>query len=277
MRTVLISQADEPLSYDGLSRWLASFSDVAGVVVLHETSKRMWRRIHREIQRVGAFRFLDVLAFRLYYRVCLLHRDKDWEADQLAILHGCYPALASSTPVLHADSPNTAEVEQFLRETQPDLMIARCKTLLKEQIFRIPTRGTFVMHPGICPEYRNAHGCFWALARNDLRNVGMTLLRINAGVDTGPIYGYYRCSYDECHDSHVVIQHKTVFDNLDAIGRSLVDIYRGTASPLDVSNRCSGEWGQPWLTAYLAWKRRAWRRSRRVSEEDTDAYRASVP
>ena len=40
--------------------------------------------------------------------------------------------------------------------------------------------GTFVMHPGICPEYRNAHGCFWALANRDLARVGMTLLRADA-------------------------------------------------------------------------------------------------
>jgi hypothetical protein len=30
-------------------------------------------------------------------------------------------------------------------------MIARCKTLLAGRIFTIPTVGTFVMHPGICP------------------------------------------------------------------------------------------------------------------------------
>src|SRR5436309_328007 len=31
----------------------------------------------------------------------------------------------------------------------------------------LPARGTFVLHTGICPEYRNAHGCFWALARSE--------------------------------------------------------------------------------------------------------------
>ena len=51
------------------------------------------------------------------------------------------------------------------------------------------------MHPGICPEYRNAHGCFWALANRDLNKVGMTLLRIDKGVDTGPTFGYYTYPY----------------------------------------------------------------------------------
>jgi len=35
------------------------------------------------------------------------------------------------------------------------------------------------MHPGICPEYRNSHGCFWALANDDPERVGVTLLQID--------------------------------------------------------------------------------------------------
>jgi len=58
-------------------------------------------------------------------------------------------------------------------------------------IFAIPQLGTFVLHPGICPEHRNSHGCFWALANDDLRNVGMTLLRMNRGVGAGPLYAQY--------------------------------------------------------------------------------------
>ena len=86
---------------------------------------------------------------------------------------------------------------------------------------RSRSAGTFVLHPGICPEYRNAHGCFWALANRDLDRVGMTLLRVDAGIDTGPVYLHGTCDYDEVRDSHIVIQHRAVVDNLDAIGRTL--------------------------------------------------------
>ena len=71
------------------------------------------------------------------------------------------------------------------------------------------------MHPGICPEYRNAHGCFWAMATGDVTNVGMTLLRIDAGVDTGPVFGHYRVN-DDPNESHVVTQNRAVVNHLDA-------------------------------------------------------------
>jgi methionyl-tRNA formyltransferase len=227
------------------------------MIILRETRDQKQRRIKREIKRVGPWRFLDVVAFLLYYSMFLAGADLKWEGQKQAELCARYPPFPASTPVLASVSPNMSECRQFLRNAAPDLMIARCKFILKEDIFTIPKDGTFVMHPGICPEYRNAHGCFWALANDDLERVGMTLLRIDCGVDTGPVFEQYRCKYDERMESHIVIQYRTVFDNLDAIKMKLVDIHEGRANPVEVTGRSSAAWGQPWLTKYLHWKREA--------------------
>src|ERR671934_1169073 len=74
MRTLLICHEGAPLHEEGLARWLASFSTLAGIVVLREPPRTLWRRVRREIRRVGVLRFLDVLAFRLYYRVAHARR-----------------------------------------------------------------------------------------------------------------------------------------------------------------------------------------------------------
>lgn len=256
MRTLLICHEGAELDREGLARWLASFSDLVGIIVLREKPQRMWRRIKREMKRVGPVRFLDVVAFRAYYRMFLAARDRAWEENRLKSLRTQYPTLPE-VPVLFTHSPNSPEAEQFIRDRAPDVMIARCKTLLKENIFSIPRCGTFVMHPGICPEYRNAHGCFWALANGDTDKVGMTLLRIDKGVDTGPVYGYYGYDYDAARESHVVIQYRVVLDNLPAIRDKLLEIYRGEAVPLETKGRESATWGQPWLSRYLRIKRRA--------------------
>jgi hypothetical protein len=255
LRTVLICHHDEPLTAEALARWLASFSDLAGLVVIHETKQRLWRRIRREVRRVGWLRFADVLAYRVYHKLRLAAADRSWEEAKLAELTSRFAPVPQCAKVLHVGSPNFPEVQSFVRDLAPDLVLARCKTILKEQLFTIPARGTFVMHPGICPEYRNAHGCFWALATNDLDRVGMTLLRIDKGVDTGPVYGYYHAAYDENVDSPAVIQHRVVFDNLDSLKMKLLEIGAGQAKPLDTSGRTSGEWGQPWLTAYWRWRK----------------------
>jgi hypothetical protein len=257
LRTVLICHSDEPLNRYGLARWLASFTELAAVIVVHEPGARFWRRVRREIGRVGAFRFFDVLAFRAYYSLVLAGRDRKWAAHLLTQLEARYGPIPASTIILDTPSPNSPETERLLQELRPDIILARCKNILAERIFGKAKVGTLVMHPGVCPEYRNAHGCFWALAERDLDKVGMTLLRVDAGVDTGPVYGYYTYPYDETRESHIVIQNRMVLENLDALRAKFDEIATGEAQTIETGGRPSRVWGQPWLSRYLRWKLRA--------------------
>lgn len=256
MRTLLVCHEGARLDESALAGWLASFTDLVGLVVIRERGERMKRRVRRELKRTGALRFLDVLAFRAYYRLFLAAGDRRWEEETLRDLSARYPAPPGVARLV-THSPNSAEAEAFIRERAPDLVVARCKTILKESVFTIPPLGTFVMHPGVCPEYRNAHGCFWALARGDVGRVGMTLLRIDKGVDTGPVYGHYSYEFDAARESHVRIQHRVVLENLDALAAKLLEVRDGRARAVDTRGRESAAWGQPWLTSYLKLRRRA--------------------
>src|SRR5690349_3830947 len=157
---VLICHEAERLDCDGLASWLASTMRLAGLLIIRDGTGRRWRAVRREMRRVGAFGLLDVLAFRALARAVHGRRDREWEREQIDRLRTRYPADLSEVPTLTVSSPNSAEARTFLRERQPDLAIARCKVLLDRETYEIPRAGTFVLHPGICPEYRNAHGCF---------------------------------------------------------------------------------------------------------------------
>ena len=258
LRAVLMYHEGSRLDQDGLSRWLASFSEVCGIVVIRERRQARRARIRRELRRVGLPRFFDVAAMRLFYRAFIARRDRRVEDDALEQLHKRYPDLRREPPTLITEDPNSAAVADFIRERAPDFTLARCKTLLRQEVFDAPRLGTFVMHPGICPEYRNSHGCFWALANDDYDHVGMSLVRIDEGIDTGPVYGYYSYPYDAKHESHILIQQRVILENLDAIRDRLLDVAAGKATPLDTTGRPSATWGQPWLTKYvrIRWKAR---------------------
>lgn len=260
LRTVLVCHGESRLNREAVARWMASFSDLVGIVLIEERGSQARNRIRFEVKRIGALRFLDVLAFRVYYGLALARRDARWLNEQLDAVGRRFPPVPASVRVLRTADPNAPEVPAFLQELAPDLMIARCKRILKESIFAVPRLGTFVLHPGVCPEYRNAHGAFWALAEDDLDRVGLTLLKIDRGVDTGPVYGYFTCQFDELRESHIVLMTRLLLDNLDAIRDRLLDVVGGTAVRIDTAGRRSAVWGQPWLTKYLRWKRRARRR-----------------
>ncbi len=228
---------------------------LAGLIIIRNERGRLRQAARREIRRVGLLRFADVVAFRAYASLRLAAADAAWKDAEVARLQQRYPADLSAVPQVVVSSPNAEEARAFLASVAPDLVIARCKFILKRAIYQIPRVGTFVLHPGVCPEYRNAHGCFWALANRDLDRVGMTLLQIDDGIDTGPVYLHGTCAIDEVRESHTVIQYRVVTENLDRIARILIALSRGEEVPrIPTAGRRSAVWGQPRLTDYLRWK-----------------------
>lgn len=256
-RVALICHADDPMDVEGVAGWLASRFQLVGTVQLRESPGRFITKLRREFKRVGLPRLLDVLAYRVYYRLRLQRRDTAWLEGELARLRSLYPADLARIPVLTAADPNSMQVRDFLRGLEPDMVIARCKFILRPELLNIPAHGTYVLHPGICPEYRNAHGCFWAFANRDLGRVGMTLLRADPGVDTGPMLLQASYQFDELRESAQVVQYRVVLENLEAIGASLLAAWRGTGDVISKEGRRSTAWGQPQLSAYLRWKRAA--------------------
>jgi len=220
--------------------------------------------MRREVTRSGLVGFLDVLALRAYARWRYQQPDAEWIAQETERLRQRYPSRLNDVPRLVVRDPNGPAARTFIKSLAPDFIIARCKFILSPSVFTLARHGSYALHPGICPEYRNAHGCFWALANRDLERVGMTLLRIDRGVDTGPVLLQAGCDFDEVRESHIRIQHRVVTENLDRIGETLIDVAAGAATPIDTSGRPSAVWGQPRLTTYLRWKRAAARQQQRL-------------
>jgi hypothetical protein len=257
LRIALICHADDPINHQLLRRWLASFGTVVGMVLIADRRGAWIRRLRAEYRRIGLLRLFDVLAFRIYYRLFFAASDGAWERGEIERLSALFPNTSDRLPIITTHNPNDPSVVRFLNECAPQLVIARCKWLLKKEVYSVPPLGTFVLHPGICPQYRNAHGCFWAIARRDLANVGLTLLKVDDGIDTGPIYGFFRYPFDELSESHSRIQRRVVLENFDAIRDVLLRIAAGRATPLAVAGLPSRNWGQPWLSAYLRARRAA--------------------
>jgi methionyl-tRNA formyltransferase len=96
-------------------------------------------------------------------------------------------ALESGIPV---DQPAKARDPGFLerlRSLAPDLIVvAAYGQLLPQSLLDIPRHGCLNVHTSLLPAYRGAAPIQWALA-DGLAETGVTLMRMDAGLDTGPI------------------------------------------------------------------------------------------
>lgn len=74
-----------------------------------------------------------------------------------------------------------------LRAAAPDLLIsAGHQYLIAPAEIAVPRLGTVGLHPALLPRYRGSHPLWWAI-HNHETEAGITLYRLDAGIDTGPI------------------------------------------------------------------------------------------
>ena len=97
-------------------------------------------------------------------------------------------ALGAGLPVLQ---PRKARDEQFiseLRALQPDLIaVAAFGQILPQAILDLPRCGCLNVHTSLLPKYRGAAPIQWAIANGETET-GVTIMRMNAGMDTGDIF-----------------------------------------------------------------------------------------
>jgi folate-dependent phosphoribosylglycinamide formyltransferase PurN len=84
-------------------------------------------------------------------------------------------------PDIHA-----RDVLDNVKSLYPHLGLVYGAPLLKQKLFAIPPLGTLGIHHGKLPEYRGVKTTFWAMYNGE-PTVGVTIQRINAGLDSGEV------------------------------------------------------------------------------------------
>ena len=119
-------------------------------------------------------------------------------------------------PVLQ---PLKARDEKFiaeLRGLKPDLMVVVAYgQILPQSLLDVPAHGCLNVHTSLLPKYRGAAPIQWAIADgND--ETGVTIMQMDAGLDTGPVLSVRRTPILPTDDSQVL------HDRLAQLGAELL-------------------------------------------------------
>lgn len=91
--------------------------------------------------------------------------------------------------------PERARAEDFLNELRalkPDIIVVMAYgQILPAALLEIPRHGCVNIHTSILPKYRGAAPIQWAMLNGDAET-GVTLMKMDAGMDTGPILAVAR-------------------------------------------------------------------------------------
>ena len=104
-------------------------------------------------------------------------------------------SAADSTPEIAAELKipvhvvtdfHASSAIELIREAGADLGVVYGTNIIKESVFSLPRLGLINLHQGLAPVYRGSAPVFWELY-NDETEVGITVHRVAAKVDTGDI------------------------------------------------------------------------------------------
>jgi len=98
-------------------------------------------------------------------------------------------ALEQGIPVLRPPRPNSAEFVAELSELAPDCCpVVAYGALLRDELLAVPPHGWINLHFSLLPAWRGAAPVQAAIAAGDTVT-GATTFRIEASLDSGPVYG----------------------------------------------------------------------------------------
>lgn len=125
-------------------------------------------------------------------------------------------ALEKNLPVLQPQKARDAAFVQQLRELQPDLIVvAAYGQILPQAVLDLPKFGCLNVHTSLLPKYRGAAPIQWAIL-NDDQKTGVTIMKMDAGLDTGDIVTQEETQITPADNS------QTLHDRLAQIGAELL-------------------------------------------------------
>ena len=235
---------------------LASQYPITGFVVIRRKRDLWYRYLWKRAERLGFFKVLDELGLRLCWTLFKSWGDHRSLKHLIAETQRSLPSSYQRPPVHHIDNINSDAGRQVLRELEPDVCVLMVHPILSKKTFSIPPLGMLVFHPGVTPEYRGPHSAFWATVNNEFWGIGWSLLRVDEGIDTGPVLAQGSCtSVHPLEETHVMMQHVSHIEGTRHVAKVLRRLERGEQPRVELVNRRSTNYTHPGLTEYIRFLR----------------------
>lgn len=124
-------------------------------------------------------------------------------------------ALRHNLPVLQPEKARQDDFIASLRQLAPDLIaVAAFGQILPPAILELPRFGCLNVHTSLLPKYRGAAPIQWAILSGE-RETGVTIMKMDAGLDTGGILSQERTAILDQDDG------QTLHDRLAQLGARL--------------------------------------------------------
>ena len=164
------------------------------VIIEGKESKKLF--LKRRIKKLGVVKVAGQVLFQLTVPKYLNMISKK-RRNEIIEKNALDLSPIPHEKIVNVSSVNTAETATILKNLQPDLIIVNGTRIITQKILDAAGCSFINTHMGITPQYRGAHGMYWALLNKDGENSGTTVHFVDKGIDTGNIIAQEKTSREK--------------------------------------------------------------------------------
>ena len=210
----------------------------------------------RRIKRIGLIKVIGQILFKIISepkikREGIIRRDEILKKYNLSI-----DKMYESSEKYHkVDSINDDECIELLKSINPDIVIINGTRIVSEKTLNCIDASFINMHMGITPKYRGVHGGYWALIEDDRDHCGVTVHKVDTGVDTGKIL-YQDVIEPTNKDNLYTYQYLQAAKGVDLELKVLKDFENGGLIEMEEHEMPSKLWYHPTIWEYNRGKKK---------------------
>jgi folate-dependent phosphoribosylglycinamide formyltransferase PurN len=205
--------------------------------------------LKRRLKRLGWRTLLGQIVFAKCI-VPLLRRETAERRADILREYGMNEAPIPAQCVVDVASVNDTRTVTLLKELAPRVVVVNGTRILEEKLLNVATGVFLNTHVGITPFYRGVHGGYWALAAGDREHCGVTVHKIDRGIDTGAIVAQalIQPTTADNFSTYPLLQ---VANAIPLLKQGVRDALNGTLETLPMPTGQSQLWFHPTAYQYL--------------------------
>jgi len=217
--------------------------------IIIENSPPISKLIKTRIKKIGLVKVLNQIGFKVLV-VYLLKALSFLRVKEIKKQYALNNQKFPLTKVIKIKSVNSPECLNYLKEINPDLIIVNGTRIISKEILCNISCLIINTHVGITPEYRGVHGAYWALINNDKERCGVTVHKVEEGIDTGALIKQSKINITN-RDNFFTYPYLQIGVGIELIGHAIISLKNGNQLFFKKENSKSNIYCHPTLTGYL--------------------------
>lgn len=217
-------------------------------VILEENVNRK-EFLKKRIKKLGLLKVGGQILFQLFFVPILLKKSQGriYEIKKSLKLDD---APIPQALIKYVPSVNSIECIDYLKKENPDLIIVNGTRIISKKVLN-NINSTFInTHVGITPKYRGVHGAYWALVNKDNENCGVTIHKIDEGIDTGGVL-HQEIISPTAKDNFTTYPYLQIAKGIDCMRFVISEFLEGNLLVVESKTKESRLWTHPTIWSYI--------------------------